>query len=311
MDFRQLRYFIAIAEAGSITRAAEKLGVAQSALSLHVKTMEERLDVQLLIRSKAGVAPTEAGLLLAQRARKILDDLARTEDDIRTLDGDPMGEVRIGLPGTISNIIALPLIKTAHDRFPRIKLNIAEAMSGFISGWLEDGRVDIAVLYEPSVTEHVRSKLLLQEELVVLWPGDAERPAELSLAELRGSPLILPSGSHGLRVLVERACADCGFAPNVALEIDSYHNIKRLVAAGYGASILPKHAALPDAETATLAFSHIAAPGIWRGAWLVHPAGRPATRAKEAVLSLAAEVIGKLLSDGAWAGARTPTFSPR
>lgn len=304
VDLRQLRYFLAIADNGSISRAARELGVAQPALSIHVKTMEQALGTRLLIRSKSGVAPTEAGLLLAQRARAILDDLARTIDDIRTLDADPVGEVRIGLPGTIGNLVALPLIEAAHRRFPRIRLNIVEAMSGFIADWLDEGRIDLAVLYEPSASPAIVSDLLLEEELVVLWPGDGERLAEMSLAGLRDVPLVLPSGPHGLRVLVDRACAELGFAPRVALEIDSYANIKRLVAAGYGASILPTHAVLPETRAGELAVSHIAPPGLWRGAYLVRPAGRPATRAREAILALTSEVILSLLESGAWAAAR-------
>ena len=306
MDFRQLRYFLAIAEAGSITRAAGLLGVAQPALSLHVKRMEEQLGTQLFIRSKTGVAPTEAGGLLVQRARTILDDLMRTEDDIRTLDADPLGEVRIGLPGTISNIAALPLIEAVRNRYPRIRLNIAEAMSGFIAGWLDNGEVDLAVLYERSKSENIGSELLLEEELVVLWPAGTKCLATISLAELRDVPMVLPSGAHGLRGLVDRACEEYGFAPTVAIEIDSYTNIKRLVAAGYGASILPTYAVMRDRQAGRLAISHIVSPGLWRGAWLVHPSGRPVTRAKEAVRALTAEVIQSLILDKTWQGARIP-----
>ena len=306
VDLRQLRYFLAIVEAGSITAAANDLGVAQPALSLHVKTMEETLGSKLLFRSKTGVTPTEAGLLLMQRARTILDDLSRTVDDIRTLGTDPMSNARIGLPGTISNIVTLPLIKALHTRFPRIQLNVAEAMSGFISDWIDEGRVDLAVLYEPSNSPRISSKLLLEEELVVLWPHDPDRPTKTSLADLRDVPMVLPSGAHGLRGLVDRACGALGFAPNVALEIDSYANIKRLVEAGYGASILPTHAVRAESRPGNLSISHIAPPGIWRGAWLTRPEGRPATRAKEAVLSVTEEVIATLLTDGTWAGARRP-----
>lgn len=304
MDFRQLRYFLAIAEAGSITRAAWHLGVAQPALSLHVKTMEAALDTQLLIRSKSGVIPTEAGALLVQRARVILDDLARAEDDIRTLDADPMGEVRIGLPGTISTIVALPLIENARRRYPRMRLNIAEAMSGFIAGWLDEGRIDLAVLYAPSTSPGVVSELLLEEELVIVWPGDTEPLAEMSLAELRDVPMVLPSRTHGLRKLVENACASLGFMPKIALEIDSYVNIKKLVATGYGASILPTHAVLPETQAGTLAVSRVTPPGLWRGAWLVYSGRRPATRAKEAILSVTGEVVRTLHKDGTWAGVR-------
>lgn len=306
MDIRQLRYFLAIAEQGSITRAAEHLNVAQPALSLHVRNMEEDLGAQLLIRSKSGVTPTEAGLLLMQRARTILDDLARAEDDIRTLDADPMGHVRIGLPGTISKIVALPLIMAARARYPRIRLNIAEAMSGFIAEWMAEGRIDLAVLYEPARADGVVSELLLEEELVVLWPEETDYLPEMSLAGLRDVPMVLPSDAHGLRAQIDTALGALGFRPRIAVEIDSYANIKRLVAAGYGASILPTHAVMQEAGEGRLRVSRIADPGLWRGAHLVYPAGRPATRAKQAIRELTEEVVRGLLKNGDWAGARAP-----
>ncbi len=306
MDFRQLRYFLAIVEQGSITRASVTLGVAQPALSLHIKNMEQELGTRLLDRSRSGVTPTEAGALLERRARGILEDLARTEDDVRTLDTDPTGIVRIGLPGTISGIIALPLIEAARKRYPQIKLNIAEAMSGFIADWLSDGRVDIAVLYEAARDDGMVSELLLEEELVVLWPGDAECLAEMSLSGLRDVPMVLPSGAHGLRAQIDTALSALGIVPNVAMEIDSYTNIKRLVAAGFGTSILPSHAVLEESQTGSLAISRIADPGLWRGAHLIYPSGRPVTRAQEAIRDLLREVIHELLTGGDWAATRPP-----
>lgn len=303
MDLKHLRYFLAILEMGSLTRAAQQLGVAQPALSIHVKNMEEHLGTPLLLRSKSGVQPTEAGQLLAQRARTLLEDFARAEDDIRTLDGDPMGVVRIGLPGTISNIVALPLIEAARARFPRIQLTIVEAMSGFIADWLAEGRVDLAVLYDGAGSNSTIARRLLREELVVLWPVGQGAAAEIAMADLREVSMVLPSRSHGLRILIETALGDLGICPRIALEIDSYANIKRFVTMGHGASILPRHAVAEEVAAGRVEISRIAAPGFWRSAYLVSPAGRPATRAKEAIRTLTEAVIAELLATGAWAGA--------
>ncbi|NKX65962.1 LysR family transcriptional regulator [Labrenzia sp. 5N] len=309
MDIRQLRYFLEIVAQGSLTRAAESLHVAQPALSLHLKNMEEQLGTRLLTRSRSGVTPTEAGDLLLQRARAILEDLARTEDDIRNLETDPSGIVRIGLPGTISAMVSLPLILAARDRFPRITLNITEAMSGFVGDWLSEGKIDLAVLYSRSKDARIRSELLLEEELVVLWPADAERPQEMNMAALDNVPMVLPSGAHGLRVLIDRTFQALGFAPEIAMEIDSFNNIKRLVAAGFGPSILPLYAVTEEVAAGSLRVSRIAAPGLWRGAHLMSPGGRPVTRALEAVHALLREVILDLRDKGAWAASRPPQVS--
>lgn len=309
MDIRQLRYFQEIVAQGSLTRAAESLHVAQPALSLHLKNMEEQLGTRLLTRSRSGVTPTEAGELLLQRARAILEDLARTEDDIRNLETDPSGIVRIGLPGTISAMVSLPLILAARERFPRITLNITEAMSGFVGDWLSEGKIDLAVLYSRSKDARIRSELLLEEELVVLWPADAERPQEMNMAALDNVPMVLPSGAHGLRVLIDRTFQALGFAPEIAMEIDSFNNIKRLVAAGFGPSILPLYAVTEEVAAGSLRVSRIAAPGLWRGAHLMSPGGRPVTRALEAVHALLREVILDLRDKGAWAASRPPQVS--
>ncbi|AMN52790.1 hypothetical protein ACP90_10520 [Labrenzia sp. CP4] len=309
MDIRQLRYFQEIVAQGSLTRAAESLHVAQPALSLHLKNMEEQLGTRLLTRSRSGVTPTEAGDLLLQRARAILEDLARTEDDIRNLETDPSGIVRIGLPGTISAMVSLPLILAARERFPRITLNITEAMSGFVGDWLSEGKIDLAVLYSRSKDARIRSELLLEEELVVLWPADAERPQEMNMEALDNVPMVLPSGAHGLRVLIDRTFQALGFAPEIAMEIDSFNNIKRLVAAGFGPSILPLYAVTEEVAAGSLRISRIAAPGLWRGAHLMSPGGRPVTRALEAVHALLREVILDLRDKGAWAASRPPQVS--
>ncbi|SEM36551.1 regulatory helix-turn-helix protein, lysR family [Roseovarius azorensis] len=96
MDIKQLRYFVAIVEEGSFSKAAQRVRIAQPALSLQVRKMEEALQTKLLLRGPQGVLPTEAGELLVTSARKILTDLSNTEDDLRSMGREPSGVVRIG-----------------------------------------------------------------------------------------------------------------------------------------------------------------------------------------------------------------------
>lgn len=199
-------------------------------------------------------------------------------------------------------MVSLPLILAARERYPRITLNITEAMSGFVGEWLSEGKVDLAVLYSRSGDPHILSDLLLEEELVVLWPGGSAPPKTLDLAALDGEPMVLPSGAHGLRVLIDRTCRELGFTPEIAMEIDSFNNIKRLVAAGFGPSILPLYAVSEEVASGALTVSHIAAPGLWRGAHLMSRTGRPVPRAQGAVRDLLKEVIIGLRDTGEWAG---------
>ena len=304
LDTRQMRYFLEIFKQGSITAASVTLGVAQPALSLHLRKLEDQLGTPLMQRQRSGVVPTEAGVLLAERARRILDEMSRTIDDIRTLGSDPSGVVRIGLPGTISSIVALPLITAARERYPLITINIAEAMSGFITTWVAEDRVDLCILYREIGLPGFQSDLLLEESLVVISQTKDVKRDRLSLKELSGRQLVLPSKGHGLRDLVDKEFNAAGVTPSVALEIDSYANIKRLVANGFGSSILPVHAVPAERDVGTLSVSQINEEGLRRRAHLITPTSRPITRAQVLVTELLREIVSDLIRTETWSGAQ-------
>lgn len=302
LDTRKLRYFATIVEEGSFSRAASRLNVAQPALSLHVKTMEEQLGTALLIREAHGVRPTEAGALLAQRARTVLAELERTEDEIRSFGKMPSGTVRIGLPGTISGVLAVPLIARVRERYPRIKLIIAEAMSGFVRDWLTDGRIELAVLYTELREAGFHSETLLKEELMVLLPAGHSMPPD-DVAALAEMPLILPSGAHGLRKMIDAHMRDNGVRVDPVIEVDSYANIKKLVTAGYGCSVLPYHTVVDEVGAGQLAVQHFADPKLWRSVHLAYSVSHPLSSAANAVSALMKEVVAQLIATGEWAGA--------
>ncbi len=257
-----------------------------------------------MLRQRSGVIPTEAGLLLAERARRILDEMSRTIDDINTLNSDPSGVVRIGLPGTISSMVSLPLITAAHKRYPRVTINIAEAMSGFVAAWMAEDRVDLSILYRDIGLPGSRSELLLEEDLVILSQPDSAFPARLSLNAIEGQPLVLPSKGHGLRDLIDEKLQSVGVTVSVAMEIDSYANIKSLVANGFGPSILPAHAVRAEREAGTLSVSQIEGDDLRRRVYLTLPTGRPVTRAQMVVADLLRQIVSDLILVETWSGAR-------
>ena len=174
VDLRQLRYFVAIVQSGSISRASLQLNIAQPALSLHIRNMEADLGVPLLFRTPQGVQPTEAGLILLRNAKTILAQFEQTEREIRGSSTEPTGEVRLGLPGTISQILGAPLVIAARERYPKITLRIAEAMSGYVLEWLRLGRVDLGLLFQTVEDRDLRSIALATETLVLFGPARAQ-----------------------------------------------------------------------------------------------------------------------------------------
>lgn len=308
MDVRQLRYFVAIVEQGSFSRAAQSLNVAQPALSAHVRNMEADLGAQLLFRSPQGVVPTEAGVTLMRHARLIIDQLAVTEAEVRGHAAEVRGEVRIGIPGTISQKLAVPLILAVRARYPAIKLRIAEAMSGFVLDWLKGGQVDLAILYFPAGDRSLASERLFVEELCLIGP-DASRGlalpdgGEVGFARLAELPLILPGAAHGLREMLERLASAQNVGLNSEMDVDSYAAIKDLVERGLGFSVLPLHAVSAEAAAGRLRCWSIVEPGIQREVHLVKPSDRPLTRAVTAVEALCRDVLLTLVADGVWDGA--------
>ncbi len=310
MDLRQLRYFMAIVEQGSFSRAAAILNVAQPALSLHVRNMEADLGTALLFRSPQGVLATEAGEILLRNARIIIDQFAIVQEEIRGHEAEPAGEVRLGLPGTISQILSVPLIIAARQRYPKIKLRIAEAMSGFITEWIRESRVDIAVLYIPVEDRMLTSYPVLTEELCLLGPArpmeGVKMPAfgQVSLKQVAPLPLILPSSSHGLRELLEREATSNNLHFNTVIDVDSYGNIKELVEKGIGYSILPFNAIAREVREGRLRSWQITKPELKRDVHLVHPADRPKTNAVAAIEALCRDTLLDLALTGQWNGAK-------
>ncbi|NPD17024.1 LysR family transcriptional regulator [Xinfangfangia sp. D13-10-4-6] len=309
MDIRQLRYFVAIAEQGSMTRAASFLHVAQPALSLHLRNMEEELGAALLYRSSRGVSLTEAGHILLRNARVIINQLALVEDEIRGQESDPAGEVRLGLPGTISQILAVPLITAAHKRFPKIKLQVSDAMSGFVLSWIREGTVDLAVLYGKDESHGIRTQKLIEEELQLLGPTKGEfegQPASadgsVRFADALELPLILPSKGHGLRDQLIRTADMLDLDLNTTIDVDSYSNIKRLVEEGLGFSILPKNAIAAEVADGRLRCHSFCEPPVRRSVYLAHSLERPMTNAVKAIHSVTRDTLRKLARDGSWVG---------
>ncbi|MFU8866167.1 MAG: LysR family transcriptional regulator, partial [Rhodobacterales bacterium] len=224
MDFRQLRYFVAIVEAQSFSRAAMVLNVAQPALSLHVRNMEADLGTALLLRTPQGVLPTDAGKLLLTRARHLLQEFEKTLQAVRDFESEAAGEVHIGLPGTIAEMLSVPLILRMRKEFPHVHLKVAEAMSGFVLSWLHEGRVDLGLLYTPVSERGLKSTPILNEELRLFagHPLAAGLPSlphsKVELTEIVDLPLVLPGKSHGLRALIDSEIEAQGLELSTVIE---------------------------------------------------------------------------------------------
>ncbi|MGR8921976.1 MAG: LysR substrate-binding domain-containing protein, partial [Gammaproteobacteria bacterium] len=259
MNLLQLKYFVAIAEEGSITRASQRLYVAQPSLSQHVRNLEEELSVELLRRTPRGIELTDEGAELLEHARVILGQVEQARAAVRDAGGDPSGEVAIGMPPTVSERIAVPLVLEIRAAMPRVALRIVEGMSGYVLGWLKEGRVDIGVLYGGQQAAGIESTEVCHEDLYLITQA-GEAAGEVSFAEVAARKLILPGTHSGLRTLLDGLAQRHDVDLDVQVEVDALGQMRALVEAGIGATVLPDWAVSSQVEAGTLAAHRVVDP---------------------------------------------------
>jgi LysR family nitrogen assimilation transcriptional regulator len=308
MDTRRLFSFVRIVDAGSITRAADILHIAQPALSQQMTALESHFGQQLLIRSKQGVVPTDAGSALYRHAQVILRQVASAQAEVSVVGRELAGGVSVGLaPYSTVNAIALPLLTAVRGRYPSILLHINENFGGVLSEAMMTGRMDMALLYDSGPIKGVDFERLLTEELIVVAPagtvlsgsaGDA-----VSIRELVDLPLLLPGPTHTIRKVVEQAFQHGYEQAHVVAEVESVTLMAQAVQNGLGATVLPLSVARRMMSVANLELRRIA-PAIEIQVSLGTPANQPLSAPGEAVREVLRTVVADYITKSAQRGAQ-------
>jgi LysR family nitrogen assimilation transcriptional regulator len=237
MELRSIQYFLQIADEGSITRAAQKIGVAQPALTRHVQQLEAELGTQLLLRLPRGVRLTTAGRDFLEYARRIVLEVARAKEHVHGSDATPRGRVVIGTSPTLAPLLLPGCIARTRQQCPMIALQVIEGFSPQLLDALLTGRLDVAVMTNPPQSRALSLTPLFSEPLVVLAPPGARgtiRP--FSVVELSRTPIIV---SAGMRAVIDEQLASFGAQLKIEAEVDSVEAIRRLVVAGMGTTVMP------------------------------------------------------------------------
>jgi LysR family nitrogen assimilation transcriptional regulator len=246
MELKQLRYFLKIAELGSFTKASTDLGVAQPLLSRQMGLLERELGHHLLLRNGRGVTLSPAGKVLSEHARGILHQVDQATEALGTLRGTPTGKVALGLPTSLALRWAVTIARAFREQMPQVALTIKEGLSDVLLESLANGRLDIALLYNPAPHKDLDFQLLFAEELVLVQnrhpkgkhPTAATQSA--TLREIAALPLVIPSPPNAIRAQLESALAAQGQRPTIAMEMDGVAAILELVADNAGAAVLSK-----------------------------------------------------------------------
>jgi LysR family transcriptional regulator, nitrogen assimilation regulatory protein len=237
MELRSIQYFVQVADEGSITRTADKIGIAQPALTRHIKQLESELGTQLLTRLPRGVRLTTSGRDFLDHARAIMLEVTRASEHVRSKAQAPRGRVVMGTSPTLAPLLLPRCLARARQQCPTVTLKVVEGFSPQLLDALLTGRLDLAVMTNPPRTTALSLTPLCSEPLVVIAPPGARGTRQaFSLAELSGTPFIITTG---LRTLVEQQLAGFGVTLNVETEIDSVEAIRRLLVSGVGMSIMP------------------------------------------------------------------------
>ncbi len=250
MDMRRLRYFLAVADAGHITRAAAQLGLAQPPLSQQIKALEAELGLQLFQRHPKGVTLTEAGRLLQDGARGLLRQTEALCERLQRMAQGEQGLLALGFTSSAAAHAFLPrTLRACRQQHPHIGLDLREANAAEITAAVLAGQLHCGFLRVPtSRPPGLCFETLFHEPAVLALPIDhalAPRPGQalrrLALTDLRGEGFILvrQPGAPGLYANLLALCEAQGFSPRVVAEVPRMMSNLNLVAAGAGVSVVP------------------------------------------------------------------------
>jgi LysR family transcriptional regulator, cyn operon transcriptional activator len=240
VELRQLRYFMAVAEASHFTKGAEKVAVSQPSLSVQIAALEQELGTPLFDRLGRKVLLTEAGRMLHAHAERIMRELEMASQSIRELAGGEQGRLTVGALSTVNTYIVPPLVCRFKERFPRVHLQIHTQPSALIEEALLASRVEVGICLLPITDHRLIASRLFMETLCLVGPAATRMPTRLRMRELAGLPLVLLPSDYCLRKMIEAECAAAGIRPEVSVEMTSPEGILEAVRQGAGYTILPE-----------------------------------------------------------------------
>jgi LysR family transcriptional regulator, nitrogen assimilation regulatory protein len=308
MDLRQLRYFIGVVKAGSLTRAAGQLHVAQSALSHHLASLEAELDTQLVIRGRKGIALTEAGSVLYRGAEAILRQLESAKQAAKSAISRPSGRVSVGFPAALAPLLSYELFKRVRAAFPQILLYVSDGNSATLREWLLNSRLDLALTDQPE--RGLAVEVLALEELFYVTADRDTSP--IALADAARRPLLMPGPGSACRRIAEEAFKKHDLTVVSIGEINTLSALHGAIASGIGNAILSWAAAHNGGQRNALNCRRVADAKLTRPVALCFADAGQRSPAVEAVAETLKALVYELAESGTWQGVSLikPTRKP-
>jgi DNA-binding transcriptional LysR family regulator len=301
-NLQKWRTFLAIAELGSLTRAALFLDSNQSLLSRQLNALERDCGARLFNRTGRGVTLSDVGERIFPHVKNLLADAEQLEVEIRGEAREPAGRVTVGSLPSISGPIVGRLFQQIRAQFPGIHLKILEGSSGQVEEWLADARVDIAILYRYSHAVPEQEQALASVESFLIGPaGDALTSApEVNFSALHDLPFILPGAPNGLRTTLDALARQEHMNLVPVIEADSLPLMRSLVAQEGLYTVLPIHAVWSEVQDGSLSAARIVNPPLQRIVSMVFARNKGPGRAASAVARQIAQIVDEQAHAGMW-----------
>jgi len=265
MDSGDLRFFLAVAEEGHFTRAAERLLVAQPAVSQRVRGLERSLGLRLFDRTSRSVQLTEAGQTLLALARPIINQLDDIEAHMRAFRGEVEQEVTVATMKSLPGVQLSSLLGAFRLRHPNVRLVLRELTTSTMLTQLADGDIDLAIVQRSSrPPAGIVFEELSRDSFVLITPA-GHRMAErrrVSMSELAGESFVSLERGSGVEQTLRTAAEKAGFEPRVAVEVLQLDTVRELVSAGLGVALVPKSRA--EIDGAPVAVVNVGPPALVR-----------------------------------------------
>jgi LysR family nitrogen assimilation transcriptional regulator len=305
VEIRQFKYFVQIVEQGSFSRAATSLYIAQPALSQQIAKLEADLGVKLLIRSVRGVIPTDAGNAFYKQAKSMLRQLSSMHDMVVSLGNQASGAVSVGLATSTAFVLGLPFIDAMREKLPAVRLELTESPSEYLAELVINGRIDIGVLFVSNPIKGLSSQKLVAEDLFLVGPkGSLGGTADITLADTRKDPLMLPSMPNSLRRQVDIAFAEKNLDYVIQTEINATHILRNAICQSMGFSIMPWSAIYAEVARDTVDVRKVIEPELSRDISICVSDVLPKSYATECVCELLVETITTLATNQVWKNIR-------
>jgi DNA-binding transcriptional LysR family regulator len=304
MEVAQLKTLIHVAELGSLSKAADRLHIAQPALSRQIKLLEKELGILLFERHGRGMVVTELGREILEHAARIMAELDFIRRSASGEGSFYKGMVIIGTTPTVAEIVTVPLVRRIKETHPQLCVRFSSAFSGHLLDWLQRGELELAFSYDPEPLRSLHIIPVMMENLLFVSGGHDKLSLSRAVpfARLAEEELILPSPRHGLRGIVEDCAQKAGIELHTSLEADSFGAMIDLVRNSFGSTILPLAPIHSLVETGALCAAPLVDPVPARKLVLAYPADRPVSPAARFVGETFTEIAADLVGRNVWSG---------